>query len=113
MSVIACRINGLTHNLLSCVKSPQILELSGIGDPKILRAAGVAVTVDLPGVGTNVQEHVTMTEGLYSMSCTGSISKNTDDRTLFEEINEVGDHALVTSDMLKDDAFAAKIVNDQ
>ncbi|KAI0283502.1 alcohol oxidase [Russula brevipes] len=39
------------------VMSPQILELSGIGDADVLRKAGVEVVVDLPGVGNNVQEH--------------------------------------------------------
>ncbi|KAI0776222.1 alcohol oxidase [Trametes elegans] len=39
------------------LKSPQILELSGIGNPSILRKLGVPVKVDLPGVGKNVQEH--------------------------------------------------------
>lgn len=40
------------------INSPQILELSGIGDPEILKAAGVEVKVDLPSVGTNFQDHV-------------------------------------------------------
>jgi len=35
----------------------QVLELSGIGDPEVLRKAGVEVVVDLQGVGNNVQEH--------------------------------------------------------
>ena len=42
----------------STIKSPQILELSGIGQPDILSKIGVDVVVDLPGVGENVQEHV-------------------------------------------------------
>ncbi|TFK94202.1 GMC oxidoreductase [Polyporus arcularius HHB13444] len=40
------------------LKSPQILELSGIGNPNLLRRIGVTTKVDLPGVGTNVQEHM-------------------------------------------------------
>ncbi|KAF9475232.1 alcohol oxidase [Pholiota conissans] len=40
------------------IMSPQILELSGIGNKKVLNAAGVETIVDLPGVGENVQEHV-------------------------------------------------------
>ncbi|KEF59691.1 uncharacterized protein A1O9_04537 [Exophiala aquamarina CBS 119918] len=40
------------------INSPQILELSGIGDPEVLKAAGVDVKVDLPTVGTNYQDHV-------------------------------------------------------
>jgi choline dehydrogenase-like flavoprotein len=39
------------------VKSPQILELSGIGNPDVLSRAGIAVKVDSPRVGENLQEH--------------------------------------------------------
>ncbi|KAJ6537710.1 hypothetical protein B0H19DRAFT_1382431 [Mycena capillaripes] len=38
-------------------KTPQLLELSGIGDQKVLTAQGVKVMLDLPGVGTNLQDH--------------------------------------------------------
>ncbi|KAI0049312.1 GMC oxidoreductase [Auriscalpium vulgare] len=40
------------------IKTPQILELSGIGDHDILQKAGVETVVDLPAVGSNVQEHL-------------------------------------------------------
>ncbi|KIK69071.1 hypothetical protein GYMLUDRAFT_91470 [Collybiopsis luxurians FD-317 M1] len=39
------------------LKSPQILELSGIGRPDVLSKLGIAVKVPLDGVGENVQEH--------------------------------------------------------
>lgn len=39
------------------IKSPQILELSGIGDKTILRPIGIQTVVDAPGVGSNLQEH--------------------------------------------------------
>jgi choline dehydrogenase len=39
------------------VQSPQLLELSGIGAPAILKAHGVAVRHALPGVGENHQDH--------------------------------------------------------
>lgn len=39
------------------IQSPQILELSGIGDPEVLGAAGVECRVNLPGVGNNFQDH--------------------------------------------------------
>jgi choline dehydrogenase-like flavoprotein len=42
----------------SAVKSPHILELSGIGRKDVLHNIGVEVKVDLPGVGENVQEHL-------------------------------------------------------
>ena len=38
--------------------SPQLLQLAGIGDPEHLRAAGVTPTVELPGVGENLQDHL-------------------------------------------------------
>ena len=40
------------------VSSPQLLELSGIGNPDILNAAGITVKVDNPNVGENLQEHM-------------------------------------------------------
>ncbi len=39
------------------VQSPQILELSGIGQPDLLRAHGIDVVHELPGVGENYQDH--------------------------------------------------------
>ncbi|KAF5336812.1 hypothetical protein D9758_015847 [Tetrapyrgos nigripes] len=39
------------------LKSPQILELSGIGRPDVLKKIGVPLRFKLPGVGENVQEH--------------------------------------------------------
>jgi choline dehydrogenase-like flavoprotein len=41
------------------VKSPQILELSGIGDPEVLKAAGVEVKIENKGIGANLQDHAT------------------------------------------------------
>ena len=40
------------------VQSPQILELSGIGNPDILKAAGIEVKVNNPNIGENLQEHM-------------------------------------------------------
>jgi choline dehydrogenase len=40
------------------INSPQALQLSGIGDPVDLQAAGVATRLALPGVGKNLQDHV-------------------------------------------------------
>ena len=39
------------------INSPQLLELSGIGDAEVLAAAGVPVLHALKGVGTNLQDH--------------------------------------------------------
>jgi choline dehydrogenase-like flavoprotein len=41
------------------IHTPQILQLSGVGPASVLKAAGVEVLVDLPGVGNNFQDHPT------------------------------------------------------
>ncbi|TDL21811.1 GMC oxidoreductase [Rickenella mellea] len=40
------------------LKTPQILELSGIGDKKVLEPLGIETKLYLPGVGANMQEHL-------------------------------------------------------
>jgi choline dehydrogenase len=40
------------------VGSPQILQLSGIGPAALLQQHGVAVALDAPGVGENLQDHL-------------------------------------------------------
>ncbi|KAK4162745.1 alcohol oxidase [Cladorrhinum sp. PSN259] len=39
------------------IHTPQILQLSGIGPSSLLKAAKIPVKVDLPGVGSNFQDH--------------------------------------------------------
>ena len=39
------------------VQTPQILELSGVGDPALLSSAGIGVRHALSGVGNNYQDH--------------------------------------------------------
>lgn len=43
------------------VHSPQILQLSGIGPSALLTGLGIPVVADLPGVGQNLQDHLTVT----------------------------------------------------
>lgn len=45
--------------IVSCgtIQSPQILELSGIGDPEVLRKAGVECKIENKAVGANFQDH--------------------------------------------------------
>jgi choline dehydrogenase len=40
------------------INSPQLLQLSGIGNASELEALGVGVVNDLPGVGENLQDHL-------------------------------------------------------
>lgn len=55
------------------IHSPQILELSGIGDPKILEAAGVKCKIELPSVGENFQDHMIAGVGLRLAPGVGSL----------------------------------------
>lgn len=52
------------------VNSPQLLQLSGIGDPDDLRAAGVTPEIDLPGVGRNLQDHIDIIGQISTRSAT-------------------------------------------
>ncbi len=54
------RMAGARREVLLCagaVQSPQVLELSGIGQPDLLREHGIEVQHALPGVGENYQDH--------------------------------------------------------
>jgi len=48
------------------INSPQLLKLSGVGPEAELRAHGIAVVQDLPGVGENLQDHL---EFYFQMAC--------------------------------------------
>jgi choline dehydrogenase len=51
----------VTAEVLLCagaIGSPQILQLSGLGPEQLLRARGVSVVKDIPGVGGNLQDHL-------------------------------------------------------
>jgi choline dehydrogenase len=40
------------------LQSPQLLELSGVGQPRVLQQFGIPVVHALPGVGENLQDHL-------------------------------------------------------
>ena len=51
----------LGGEIISCggaINSPQLLQLSGLGDASALSALGVDMVRDLPGVGENLQDHL-------------------------------------------------------
>jgi choline dehydrogenase len=50
-----------TTEVLLCagaIGSPQILQLSGLGPEQLLQSRGVSVVKDIPGVGSNLQDHL-------------------------------------------------------
>lgn len=61
------RIGQNTHKILArkevilsggVINSPQLLQLSGIGDAADLQALGIKIRENLPGVGKNLQDHL-------------------------------------------------------
>lgn len=41
--------------------TPQLLQVSGIGDAALLKSIGINTTVDLPAVGHNLHDHISIT----------------------------------------------------
>src|SRR6185312_4969120 len=53
------------------INSPQLLQLSGVGNAHELEALGIDVVHDLPGVGENLQDHL---EVYIQYACTQPVS---------------------------------------
>jgi choline dehydrogenase len=53
------------------IRTPQVLQLSGVGDPEHLRSLGVPVVHALPGVGANLHDHLAIQ---IQHSCTEPVS---------------------------------------
>jgi choline dehydrogenase len=62
------------------INSVQLLKLSGIGPAEELKAHGIALRADRPGVGANLQDHL---EFYFQMACTQPI-------TLYGKANLLG-----------------------
>ncbi len=62
------------NEIISCggaINSPQLLQLSGIGNGEHLSSLGIDVVHDLPGVGENLQDHL---ELYVQYACTKPVS---------------------------------------
>ena len=46
---------------LGSINTPQLLQLSGVGDGALLRRHGIEVSVESPAVGQNLQDHLDLT----------------------------------------------------
>ncbi|MBA2555540.1 MAG: choline dehydrogenase, partial [Geodermatophilaceae bacterium] len=73
------RHSGRTHRVAAgevilcggAINTPQLLQLSGVGNPDDLRALGIPVVANLRGVGENLQDHL---EVYVQHSCTQPVS---------------------------------------
>ena len=57
------------------INSPQLLQLSGIGDGRLLQSLGLATVHDLPGVGENLQDHYVVSATFRLKPGTASINE--------------------------------------
>lgn len=63
------------------IASPQILQLSGVGPAGLLQSKGIGVKHDLPGVGSNLQDHLQL-RPIYKVS--GTRTLNVDYQSYFK-----------------------------
>jgi len=76
---VSYRRNGRNHTasageVILCggaINSPQLLQLSGVGNAAELGALGISTVVDLPGVGENLQDHL---EVYIQYACTEPVT---------------------------------------
>ena len=86
------------------VNSPQLLMLSGIGEPQALRRHGIAVLHELPGVGRNLQDHPTVSIAMENPSAESyALSWRTAPRALLAPLR----YAFDRSGMLASNAAEA------
>ena len=79
------------------INSPQILLLSGVGPGEELRALGIPIVHDLPGVGRNLQDHL---EFYFQVACTQPI-------TLFRVMNPFAKALVGARWLLRRDGLGA------
>jgi choline dehydrogenase len=79
------------------INSPQLLKLSGIGPAAELKAHGIAVLHDLPGVGENLQDHL---EFYFQKECLQPI-------TLYSSMNSLAKLAIGARWLLRKDGLGA------
>ncbi len=65
------------------INSPQLLELSGVGDGDRLKSHGIPVLHHLPGVGENLQDHLQVR---MILECSQPVTLNDQYRSLFGRI---------------------------
>ena len=73
------------------IGSPQLLQLSGVGPPDLLRTHGVEVRLALPGVGSNLHDHLQI-RSIYKVRNTVTLNRRA--RTLRGKARMALEYAL-------------------
>jgi choline dehydrogenase len=79
------------------INSPKLLKLSGVGPAEELRALGLDIVADRPGVGENLQDHL---EFYFQIACTRPI-------TLFSKMNPLAKALIGLRWLLRHDGLGA------
>ncbi len=79
------------------INNPQLLKLSGIGPAEELRAHGIDVVADRPGVGANLQDHL---EFYFQMAATKPV-------TLYSSMNPIAKALIGARWLLRRDGLGA------
>ncbi len=90
------QVNARREIILSAgaIGSPQIMQLSGIGPGDLLRTHGIAVEHELPGVGSNLQDHLQV-RCAYKVHGIRTLNENS--QTLFDKAKMGLEYALFRS----------------
>lgn len=92
-------------------RSPAILELSGVGNPKILSKYSINTTVDLPSVGENLQDQTTMAITATSIGYNSTGFPVFVSHTSFQDLFGAESDAVYNSTLAKLPAYAASIAD--
>ena len=82
--------------------SPQLLELSGIGDGEILRDRGVEVVRHLPGVGENLRDHL---QPRITFECNAPVTANDILRSRRHAVKAMARYALTRRGLFATSSF--------
>ena len=88
---VTARAGGAVVLAAGSIGTPQLLELSGVGDPDKLAAAGLETRHALPGVGENLQDHLQI-RPIYKVSNARTL--NIEYQSLFKRAKMGLDYAL-------------------
>lgn len=86
--LLKIRARGETILSLGAIHTPKVLMQSGIGEASALRSHGIAVVADLPGVGSNFQDHVMVAGCVWESPEPMEPRNNLGEATFFWKSNE-------------------------
>jgi choline dehydrogenase len=107
------RVDGVSRSALAskavvisagALRSPQILELSGIGQPRVLAEFGIPLVSALPGVGENLQDHLF---GRIRYQCSEPITINDLLRSPWMKARELTRYTASRTGMLSNPSYTA------